>query len=207
MEIKDLPLEIKEKAVELKKKWSSIYCIKTGEMYIIVRSLTRKEFIFFVDLAQYSLGIEEDYVFSKAVLYPKFDVEFLNDCNAGIVSSSVEQIVHLSGFGSPEDMEALIDASRGTMDLADSQIIAILCKAFPGLNIEDIDNFDAQKLAYHIALAEKVLGVTLQFQKETPNNIGSIDFADDNKNLRTHGISGNADPRTVRKIRKPRDTA
>jgi len=196
MDIKDLPLEIKQQALRLKKEGKSIYCLKIKDEYIIVRPMTRGEFLFFLELRQYMLGLEEDFVFKECVLYPDYSEEELDKLLAGTFSDTVKMIIELSIFLSPDDMERVIEENREMMDLADSQILATVCKAFPQLDIKKINEFDAQKLAYYLALAEQVLGVKLEFQKQTNQNQNStIDFMTENKNLRKEGF-GNSDPRS-----------
>ena len=194
MEIKDLPLIIRQKASDLKREWPSLYCLKIKEEYMIVRTLTRGEFLFFLDLGQYMLGLEEDFVLNNCILYPSYTQDHMDNSAAGTFSDVASKIVDLSAFLSPDTMEDMINTSRDLMDLADSQILATMCKAFPQLDVESINKFDAQKLAYYLALAEQILGVKLEFTKQTEQKQNStIDFMTENKNLKGHGF-GNAFP-------------
>ncbi|RKZ07402.1 hypothetical protein DRQ25_11645 [Candidatus Fermentibacteria bacterium] len=195
MEIKDLPLKIREKASTLKKKWPNIYCLKLKDTYMIVRPMTRGEFLFFLDLSQYMLGLEEDFVFDECVLYPKFNETEKSNSHAGLVADTVKTIQDISAFLSPDNMEDMIVENRNKMELADSQILATVCKAFPQLTVDKINNFDAQKLAYYLALAEEILGVKLEFTKQTEQKQNStIDFMTENKDLKGQGF-GNGFPR------------
>ena len=190
MEIKDLPLEIKERAIALKKDCTNIYCLKIKDDYMIVRPMNRGEFLFFLDLGQYMLGLEEEFVFGEFVLYPKFTQEEIDDLPAGNFTDVVQKVIELSAFLSPDGMEEIIESSREMMDLADSQILATVCKAFPQLNVESINKFDAQKLAYYLALAEQILGVKLEFTKQKDQEQNStIDFMTENKGLKGQGFS------------------
>jgi len=189
MGIKDLPLEIRKRAAVLKKDWSSMYCLKIKETYMIIRPMSRGEFLFFLDLSRYMLDLEEEFVFNECVLYPEYEKEEIDNLYAGNITDVVNTIVDLSAFLSPENMEGMIDESREMMDLADSQILATMCKAFPQLDIDAINKFDAQKLSYYLALAEQILGVKLEFTKQTQKQTqnSNIDFMTENKNLRGFG--------------------
>ena len=58
------------------------------------------------------------------------------------------------------------------------------------MDIEKINNFDAQKIAYYLALAEQVLGVKLEFQKQSniQEQDSTIDFMAENRKLRGGGF-------------------
>lgn len=189
MEIKDLPDFVRRVAYDLKEKWPNIYCLKINNDYYIIRTLTRGEFLLFVDLQQYMLGLEEDFVIYRCVLYPDISKVDLDSYKAGEICGIFDSIMNLSGFSSPELMESLIKSSREIMDLADSQIIATLCRAFPGITIEEINKFDSQKLSYYLALAEQILGVTLEFQKENKKQSPIIDFMAENNKMGRHGFN------------------
>lgn len=209
MELRDIPLSLLNKAVELKRKWSSLYCLKVGEMCFLVRLLTKGEFIFFLGIRQYMLGVDDDFVFNNCVLYPELKTDELDNLKAGIIPSVVEAVIELSGFSSPEMVQELIKENRSFMELADNQIVATLCKAFPQLDPEKIDNFDIQKIAHYLALAEQILGVSLEFKieqdKQNTNKL-PVDFTADNRKLKDQGFFGNSDPRKkeVKPSKKPK---
>jgi len=208
MDINDIPLEIKRKAIGLKRKWSSIYCIRIAGEWFIFRTLTRGEFLFFIDMKQYMLGLDEDFVIDNCVLYPKIENKILDEMLAGTVDSLINSILELSGFASQEALMSLMEENRDSMGLVDNQIISTICRAFPQLDPEKINDFDIQKLTYYLALAEQVLGVTMEFHKETPkqkqqDTNSSIDFTAENRNLRDQGFFGNSDPRNTKPDNRP----
>jgi hypothetical protein len=155
------------------------------------------------------LGMEDDFVFNNCVLYPEFLPEELDNLNAGIVPSVIEAVIELSGFSSPEMVQELIKENRTFMELADNQIVATLCKAFPQLDPEKIDDFDIQKITHYLALAEQILGVSLEFkieQDKQNTNKSPVDFTADNKKLKDQGFLGNSDPRKhgIKPQKKPK---
>ena len=185
---KKLPASITNKIKTLKKKHPTIYGLEIGKDYFILKPLSRKEFSTLVDLQDYMVGPAEDFIFKTCVLHPKLTAKDVNHMLAGTVSEIARIVIDISGFSSAEALTSLMQVNRETMDLADNQITAILCKAFPQLTPEIIDEFDIYKITHYLALAEQILGVTLdipidkQTPKPTPSS-GPIDFEMDNKEL------------------------
>ena len=141
-----------------------------------------------VELQEYMVGSGEDFIFNTCVLYPKLTAKDINHMLAGTVSEIARIVTDISGFSSADALTGLMQTNRDMMDLADNQITAILCKAFPQLTPEIIDEFDIYKITHYLALAEQILGVTLEIPKEqksnTPKpNSGPVDFQADNKEL------------------------
>ena len=185
---KELPAGIKSKVDVLKKKYSTIYGLKIGEDYFILKPLSRKEFSILTELQDYMVGVAEDFIFKTCVLHPKFTAEDMDHMLAGTVSEITRIVIDISGFSSAEALDALMQTNRGMMDLADNQITALLCRAFPQLTPEIIDEFDIYKITHYLALAEQMLGVSLDIptnkKSQKPKlNSGPIDFKDDNKEL------------------------
>lgn len=195
--------------LDLKSRWPNIYSVKMGKSYFIFRLLSRKEFGVVIDLQNYKTGSEEDYIFETCVLYPKISSEDLNNMLAGIVPEIVKVIVKMSGFSSSDSLVFCIEASRTMMTLADNQMTVVICKAFPHLTPEDVNNFDIQKLTYYLALAEQILGVTLEIpnsktkakHRSTP---GCFDFEQDNREMFKSEVGLSAPPKnpSVEKLKR-----
>jgi len=141
-----------------------------------------------VELRDYMDGSAEDFIFKTCVLYPDITAKDIDHMLAGTVSELARIIIDTSGFSSADVLRNLIQENRETMDLADNQITAILCKAFPQLTPDIIDDFDMYKITKYLALAEQILGVTLdiptdkKLQTSKPSG-GPISFETDNKEL------------------------
>ncbi len=184
----ELPTELKERSVELGKTWSDLYCLTTKSGFIIVRPLTRREFITVMDLQDYMQTMVDDFVFNTCVLYPELSRDDKDNMLAGTVSGVIDSILALSGFASPEGLSKLLDENRSTMGLADSQIIVAICKAFPHITPEEINKFNIQKITYYLALAEQILGISMDLnQSKKQKASGPIDFGQENKDLKNSG--------------------
>lgn len=201
-----LPAEV---ILDLKSKWPNIYSVKIGEDYFIFRLLSRKEFGVAIDLQSYKTGSEEDYILETCVLYPILSKKDMDSKLAGTILDLAKTIVEMSGFSSPDSLLNNIEINRTSMSLADNQMIVVICKAFPHLTPEDINNFDIQKITYYLALSEQILGVTLEIpnsktkvkHKSTP---GFIDFEQDNKEMFKSeiGLSASKKDPNVEKLKR-----
>ena len=189
MNIQDVPRNILEEGAFLRKKNRDLYCVAIKEKWFIFRLLTRYEFSVLTSPEFTVLGCEEDFIAKNCLLYPEAEDYDMSKELAGTVSSLVNIIVKASGFESADTLLENLQEKRNLMELADNQMIILLCKAFPHLTIDDINDFDLPKLAYYLALAEQVLGVTLDLKSEKPkdkakpNTKGGIDFKEENKAL------------------------
>ena len=180
----ELPDDLRQIAAGLKKKWKNIFLIQTRDGEFIFRPLTRKEYLDSIDMYPLLGESTEDSLFEKCVLYPK--VEDIESLHAGTITVVVDSIIDISGFSEPDVFMSLLESNRKTMELADSQMIVVLLKAFPHLTLESINNLDIQQLTYYLALAEQVLGVTITIDKENPSNDNSgspINFAAENREM------------------------
>lgn len=183
-----LPASIKNKIKTLKKKHPTIYGLEIGKDYFILKPLSRKEFGILSELQEYMVGAAEDFIFKTCVLHPKLTAKDINHMLAGTVSEIARIVIEISGFSSADALLGLMQTNRDMMDLADNQITILLCKAFPNLTPEIIDEFDIYKITHYLALAEQMLGVTLdipneQQTKQHKPTSGPIDFEMDNKEL------------------------
>ena len=185
-----IPLELRGIVSELKKKWVNIFLLETRDGPFIFRPLSRKEYLEILDLYNVIGDMAEEEVLSRCVLYPQ---EFDEDLRAGTISTVVDCIINISGFSDPEVFTGLLEENRKKMDLADSQMIILLLKAFPHLTLEKINNLDIQQLTYYLALAEQLLGNTVNITQEQNTNTrtkSSIDFEAENREMRSHGDAG-----------------
>ena len=184
MILKELSKTLLRKIHTLKKKHPHIYCVKCKEEYYIFRLLSRKEYNTVLELQTYIPGTEEDFIFKTCMLHPTFKQTEINNLYAGIVTGISQMIVELSGFSSSDALMAALNENRSIMELADSQITTVLCKAFPYLTPEMINEFDIQNIAYHLALAEQILGVQLNYEKpKKTTQPQDINFEEDNHEL------------------------
>jgi len=182
----NVPDSIRSKARCLKDKYPTIYGLKIGEDYFILRPLSRGEFNIIVDLQKVLEGETDEFIFKTCVLHPEFTDKELDHLLAGTIPEIAKIVIDLSGFSSVDSLSTLIQNNRAVMDLADNQITVLLCKAFPHLTPDIVDEFDIYKITHYLALAEQILGVTLDLpnKKQKPKQKdGPINFGEDNKNL------------------------
>ena len=189
MNIQDVPRNILEEGGFLRKRNRDLYCVAIKGKWFIFKLLTRYEFSILTSPEFTVLGCEEEFILKNCLLYPEADDYDIDNELAGTVSSLVNIIVSTSGFESADTLLKNIQSNRDLMELADNQMIILLCKAFPHLKLDDINDFDLPKLAYHLALAEQILGVTLDLKPEKPKDKtkqktkGGIDFKEENNAL------------------------
>ena len=189
MNIQDVPKNILEEGAFLRKRNRDLYCVAIKEKWFIFRLLTRYEFSVLTSPEFTVLGCEEEFVVKNCLLYPEADDYNISKELAGTVDSLVNIIVKASGFESADTLLKNLHDNRDLMELADNQMIVLLCKAFPHLKIDDINDFDLPKLAYYLALAEQVLDVKLDLKSEKPkdkskpNTKGGINFKEENRAL------------------------
>ena len=183
---KELPDKIKRKVQTLKDKWSTLYGLNIDKDYFIFKPLSRKEFNIVVELQNITASEAEDFIFKTCILYPNISEKDIDNMLAGTISEISRIVIEVSGFSSVEALTQTLTEYREEMELVDNQITAILCKAFSTLTPEDIDNFNFNKTMHYLALAEQMLGVTLELpkkQKTKTQESGPINFETDNKEL------------------------
>ena len=125
----------------------------------------------------------ENDVFTRCVIDPVI-IQQIPDLEAGIVSTVVGVILALSG---PDDIETFnnsMDLARQSVDSLDSQIVMIICRAFPAYTPEDVESMTWDRVIKTLAQAERMLmsagvleqpirGLTLEEAKKLNKTSGS----------------------------------
>ena len=164
-----------------KEKHGSVFCLKVNEREYIFRTLTRSEY-FNVLHTQTSMSMNsEETVLQKCLLCPEYNKEDLDNRLAGEVGELINYIILLSGFSDGEQFLKDMEKEREGIKILDNQITLLICKAFPHLTPEKIDQLNYQQTLRYIALSEEILDVKLNTEK--PNNNNNIDFNKENKEL------------------------
>jgi bifunctional DNA-binding transcriptional regulator/antitoxin component of YhaV-PrlF toxin-antitoxin module len=184
----EIPREILEKVDIFRENFGEIYTVKINSEIFLVRALTKKEFLKVSKIQDEDSSKAEEEVLRAAVLSPDMsDIRTIDNMLAGTAIGLVNSIINLSGFASPDTFLEKIEENRELMENLDNQIIILICRAFPHIKPSDLDNFNIQKICYYLSLAEKILGVTLEVQKQKIDNKNNknqvIDFNADNKGL------------------------
>lgn len=159
-----------------KEKYNSIYYIKIKENEYIYRTMSKGEFVSILSLKS-NFNIDEDeIILNLCLLYPSPIETNLDYRLAGEVRYVIECINKSSGFSNIDSIEIDIAKTREDIDTVDNQIIVWICKAFPGLTINEINKLDYHTILHYLALSESMLGVQLKIEKPNSN----IDFNNQN---------------------------
>lgn len=192
MEISSFDLSgIASKVIEWKSKYRNVYYLNVRGKEYIFRLLTKGEYISIYFLQSHLGAHSEDVILLKCILFPDITVEKMDNLNAGEIDSILGNILKLSGFSNFENIKQDLDTERGKVGILDSQIVVLICKAFPRITPSDIEQFDYPTILYHVALAEELLSTKLEItDHEKP---GKIDFDKENE---SQGFAGNTPPIT-----------
>lgn len=167
-----------------KEKYSSIYYVKIGNNEYVFRLLTRREYFDLLEIQEDSKRVAEEVLLTWCVLFPKMCPEQIGELLAGDVQELLNSIGSKSGFSKKDELSKDLDEYRSYLGILDSQITLLVCKAFPGLRPEEVDQFDYHKLLRYIVLAESMLDVTLKIDKPKDEK---LDFVRDNRELAVGG--------------------
>lgn len=101
-------------------------------------------------------AIIEQEIFNECVL----DYDYIansGNLRAGIVGTIAAVILQMSGPNNPSLFNAAIDSCRQHIDTIDSQIVMVICRAFPAYKPEDIEQMTWNKVLFRLAQAERIL--------------------------------------------------
>jgi hypothetical protein len=76
---------------------------------------------------------------------------------AGIVSTVVKLIMQMSGPANPESFNSDLEIARKLVDTLNSQVIMVICRAFPAYKPEDIADMQWSDVLIRLAQAERIL--------------------------------------------------
>jgi hypothetical protein len=102
---------------------------------------------------------------------------------AGEVESVLSAINKKSGFSGTEDVIGDIETARGSLGSLENQIAILVCKAFPHLTLEDINNLTYEELIRYLSISEAILDVKIKIEKPEQQKSGAIDFDAENKGM------------------------
>jgi hypothetical protein len=169
---------LSEEILSWKKTYKNVYYIKIDNSLYIFRTLTRGEYLNLLDIQQY-IGEEIiDSILSECLLYPRPTSKELGNILAGNVDYIGKKIIEYSGFSKGEKLIKDIEEERQKISLLDNQIILLICKAFPHLTLESINELDYNTLVKYLVLAEAVLDAKINIEKQPDSQ--KIDFEQEN---------------------------
>lgn len=101
-------------------------------------------------------AVLEQQIFQECVLEYDY-IENIDDLRAGVVASVVTAIMQLSGPANVEMFNPTLEMCRQQVDTLNSQIIMVICRAFPAYKPEDIEQMPWGKVLVRLAQAERIL--------------------------------------------------
>lgn len=153
--------EIASIIAEAKLKYNTLYLIDTSyfsgvaSSYMVIRPLTRREFNLYIPLLDKEPDEIIPTILDKCVIYPdKIPDHYL----AGIDSSICRAIVNVSGFLKEEDLAKAVIEYRGYAASLEARLTMYICKAFPSISPDQVDNMDFQEIIKLASLAEQMIG-------------------------------------------------
>lgn len=169
-------IDITQLYFHFKEHWRNVFIAAIGNEYFIYRALGRQEYY---DILE-SEELQNDYLKEEAIchaclLWP----ENYNwaECDAGIPTKLKDHILKNSYLDSVTARRAILDHYRQDMYNLDNQITAIICEAFPTLDIEDVEQWDVEKTMKYFSRAEWTL-----------HNLHGIPFQDANAQAEAQGV-------------------
>lgn len=123
------------------------------------RLLSWDEFTMYRDLTlkgSIPQSVLEHLIFEKCVAEQSC-IDNVDTFLAGVISTVVNTIMSLSGPTTPEDFNEGMGGMRGARDTLNSQIVMIICRAFPAYKPEEIEQMTWAKVMERLAQAELIL--------------------------------------------------
>lgn len=151
--------------------YGAVYVTDVSEVEFIWRGLTKGEF----KKAQEYYKDDYDraeYVCRQCVLYPEVD-DWALEMYAGIPEVLTENILRESGFTlTPKELDAKMTEMDIEMGTFDNQISCVIKEAFSDVTLEEIENWQFEKILWYYARAkwtlENLRGVTLEREEVKP---------------------------------------
>ena len=132
--------------------------LPSGER-VLFKLLSWKDFNVYWEVSQKGTvpqDIVEKSVFEQCCLDPVI-LQKVPDMRAGIVSTVVSLIMTMSGPNAPESFNSDMDVARSLVDTLNSQIVMVICRAFPAYKPEDISSMAWSEVLIRLAQAERIL--------------------------------------------------
>jgi hypothetical protein len=151
--------------------YGAVYVTEVADTEFIWRGLTKGEF------KKANAYYEDDYdraeyVCRQCVLYPEIE-DWGIDMYAGIPETLTEDILRISGFTlTTKEIDQKIFEYEQEMLTFDNQISCVIKEAFPDITLEEIDDWQFEKVMWYYARAkwtlETLRGLTLEREEATP---------------------------------------
>ncbi len=123
------------------------------------RLLSWKDFNKYWELSQKGTipaDIVEDAVFRQCCLDPVC-IDRADEMLAGVISTTVAIIMQMSGPANLDGFNGDMDTARNLVDTLNSQIVMVICRAFPAYKPEEIGEMSWSNVLIRLAQAERIL--------------------------------------------------
>ena len=126
---------------------------------IIFRLLDWHRFRVYYELLQKGTipaAVLEDAIYRESVLKHS-DIEDMSKLRAGVVSTVSMVVMMMSGPATQDLFNPTLELCRSQVDTLDSQILMIICRAFPAYKPEEIEALPWSTVLMRLAQAERIL--------------------------------------------------
>lgn len=139
-----------------KKTYGQVFSVDARGEEHVFRPLTHREFLDVRALGTDSAEAEEEIV-AATLLHP---AKISDRMPAGVITSMAQQIMEVSGFGSPAQMKATLEQKRAQIAGNPWSLMkALVLATIPAYTEEDLDNLTFDQLAAKVALGEQIIQI------------------------------------------------
>ena len=146
--------DIYELIMEFKKHYRNVFVYQVDEQVFIYRTLSRKEYKDILNDERFNDFEKEEIICDTCLLYPDPNSFDWNDVDAGIPTELMKQIRKNSYLDGKNSRKNILQYYRSEMFDIDNQIICVINEAFPQYDIEEIEDWDIDKMTKYLTRAE-----------------------------------------------------
>ena len=146
--------DIYELIMEFKKHYRNVFIYQVDEQVFLYRTLSRKEYKDILNDERFNDFEKEEIICDTCLLYPDPGTFEWDDVDAGIPTELMKQIRKNSYLDGRNARKNILQYYRSEMFDLDNQIICIINEAFPQYDIEEIEDWDVDKMTKYLTRAE-----------------------------------------------------
>lgn len=151
--------------------FGAVYVMEVNEQEYIFRGMSRAEYKKAMDWYEDDYERAE-YVCRTCVLYPTIE-DYSDEIYAGIPEVLVNEVLKESGLTlGVKEMDYEIAIREQEMQRFDNQVSCVIKEAFPEIPIEEIENWQFQKVLWYYVRAKWMLetfhGISLEREEQVP---------------------------------------
>jgi hypothetical protein len=183
-------VDITELFLILKEQHRNVFIFQADSQIFIYRTLGRGEYKKILTDDRFEDMAKEELICQVCTLYPE-EYNF-DECDAGIPTVLMQQIVKNSRLDGEESRREILDYYRSEMWDLDNQVTCIINEAFPQFDIEEIEQWDIEKTTKYLSRAEWKLHNLRGLQFLEPQG----GYQEDGSNAQTQQTNGRNDVHT-----------